>query len=124
MLTRSSFMLDPDDARILAEIIDEEFSAVVHWLGYNDQVVSAFVEIVPYVLHRFDTNETVRPTDDRLTVLVIFDYTVATVLERRDDFNRVQVTCATYLDPELTRILKDKLRSHKKTEHRYSGEGL
>ena len=82
------------------------FEAVLDYVGYDQRARESFAEILPMVLHRYDNHGQVRPTDNRVTLLLIRDRMVASVIERRNDANWVEVAFACYLKPEIVGKLR------------------
>lgn len=94
-------------------IIEKEkirfFEELLDFLGYDQRARGAFAEIIPMMLHRYDSSGQVRPTDDRITLLIIRDHITASVLERRNGLNWLEVAFASYLNPEVIQKLKQGL---------------
>lgn len=89
------------------------FDEVLSMLGYDQEQMRAFCEIRSReiaVANR--AGEALRrPSDDRITELVVKGRTVATVVEIRDDFNYIQLFFANFMTPELLDELAFKMHS-------------
>ncbi len=83
---------------------DEFFNEVLDYLGYDTKARETFTSIEDRNAAYEGTP--LRPTDDRITWLIAQHYVVASVLERRNDLNNVEVLFSLY----LTRQRIDQLR--------------
>lgn len=81
------------------------FLDVLVLLCYNESAIKAFVERRIQVLG-IEGPPGFRPSDDILHLLIVRDSMVASVLERRDDFNRIEASFAHYLTREKIEHLK------------------
>ena len=116
-MTLEGYPNPPDQFAVITgeeHFIEEEknnfFEAVLDYVGYDQKARESFAEILPMILHRYDNHGQVRPTDDRVTLLIIRDRVVASVLERRNDANWVEAAFACYLKPEIVGKLRKGLR--------------
>ncbi len=89
-------LVSTGDQGIIGQAMNSFFDSIVPSLGLDVRTLTADVEIISHVLHKYDSHEQVRPTDDRLTILVVQDRVVASVLERRTEFNHIQVLFSRY----------------------------
>lgn len=91
---------------MIADKIEAFFISILDYLMYTVGEREAFVEIVPAVLHRYDTTGAVQPTDDRSATLIIKDIMVASVTERRNEGNFVEVTFNCNLTPDVLQDIR------------------
>jgi hypothetical protein len=83
----------------------EWFDSLVKYLGYAN-LGNPFVELRQAHICVSLSDE--RPSDDTLSLLVINNHVVASVLRWRDSFNMVCVYFSLHLTPEVV----DQLRAH------------
>lgn len=98
----------PDDAVLIHRQKYRFFQNVWDFLGYNElRHRKAFVCTYSQQLTSAISNEPIQ-SNDRISSLIICDLCVATVYERRNDLNMVEVSFALYLDnfsqTELERV--------------------
>lgn len=103
------FTVNTGEEHIIEEEKNRFFNAVLDYVGYDQRARECFAEIRPMVLHRYDSHGQLRPTDDRITMLIMKDKITASVLERRNDANWIEVAFACYLTPEIVRKLREGL---------------
>lgn len=75
------------------------FDEVLEELEVNGEDRRAFCEITSYQLRDFSGDT---ESDDRLSVLIVKDVVVASVLERRNERNQTEVFSASYLTPAIS----------------------
>lgn len=100
------FIVNIENQEQVAEEIDRFFGSVLNVLEYTEEELRAFVERTSSVLHDYDTEGVIHPTDDRITLLSARGKVIASVMETRTEFNYVQVSSASYLNPEMIRGIK------------------
>lgn len=87
----------PDYAKKIHSTILQFFRGTWEYLGYHSvESRKAFVDIFNQQLtsgHRIDNGD----SDDRISTLIIRDHCVASVFERRNDQNWIEVNFALYL---------------------------
>ncbi len=98
---RQIFIVNTGRQKVVEKERERFFNSVLGALGYSDEERAVFAEIRSLVLHSYDTQGQVLPTDDRITLLIARNCVVASILETRDDLNYVQVSPASYLNPEM-----------------------
>ena len=89
----------------LGERINLYFEEVIDIIGYNRRALGIFANIEHMEIMR-NTGHGEVITDDMLSWLLVQDRLVATALQRRDGFNRVQVALVCYLTPETLMTLR------------------
>ena len=103
------FIVNTGEGQVIEEEKIRFFEAVLDFVGYDLSAKEAFAEILPMVLHRYDSRGQVRPTDDSISLLIMKGRLAASLVERRNDFNYVEVSFACYLTPELVSQLRESL---------------
>lgn len=100
------FTVNTGEGERIQEAINIFFGEVLDYLEYNRKARESFTKIESRVLQRLDNHNRPFPTDDLLTLLIVRDYVAASVLEKRDERNFVQVVSACYLTPQIVKELK------------------
>lgn len=106
---RKKFIVNTGDTETVENEINRFFDSVLDTLGFDDKARTAFVERDSFVLHRTDKHGSMLPTDNRITLLIARGVVVASILERRNDFNFIEVAGASYLTPESVRGLGERI---------------
>jgi len=111
------FTVPTGEGEIIEVRIESFFDEILDYLGWSQEARKHFANRYSMELYSPSPTDTRSiPSNDRVTLLVLLDFTVASVLERRDDRNEIQVVSACYLNPgmfeELTKneILLTKKR--------------
>ena len=104
------FTVNVDEVERVKEVIEQFFGNVLDFLEYNPKARKYFTKIESMVLQGLDQQNRPFPTDDLITLLIVKDYIAASVLEKRDERNFVQVVSACYLTPEIVKDLKKDRR--------------
>lgn len=90
---------------MIQEKIDLFFRGILDFLGYDERARKAFVNIE--IRNLAFNGPQVRASDDMIHWLIIGNYCVASVINRRDEFNYVEVLSACYLTPERVKRLRE-----------------
>jgi hypothetical protein len=105
---RDKFVVNTGDTETVEKEINRFFSTVLDTLGFDQKATEAFAERDSFTLHRTDSEGNPYPIDDRITLLIVRGRVVASILERRDDLNYVEVAGASYLTPDSVRGLGER----------------
>lgn len=92
---------------VIQQKIDSFFQQIVDFLGYSGRAAKAFIERKTQTLG-IEEPTCFRPSDDRITLLLVYDHAVASVLERRNNNNYIEVLSACYLTPERVKHLRHR----------------
>jgi hypothetical protein len=92
-----SFIITTGEDEYINEKTNHFFESVLDVLSYNLAARKAFVEQRTQTLGIEEPNG-FRPSDNKITLLIARDLTIASVLERRDDLNYIEVSFAHYLN--------------------------
>ena len=99
----------PDDGAMVSAAIEAHFACVLRQVGCSTEKRKTFAEVRPVVLHPYGRSGQIQQSDDRLTMLLFRGTCIASVLERRTEFNFVEVKFSTFLDAHtLQRIAARK----------------
>ena len=110
------FTVATGEQGIVEDTINTFFDEILDYLRWRQDARKHFAYRYSMELYRSSPTDTrTVPSNDRITLLVLQDITVASVLERRDDRNEVQVASACYLTPSIVEELtKDERLLRKK----------
>ena len=105
------FTVPTGEGGIIEDTIESFFDEILDYLGWGQEARTHFANRYSMELHSSGPTEAKSiPSNDRVTLLVLRDFTVASVLERRDDRNEIQVVSACYLNPGMVEELtKDEI---------------
>lgn len=107
--TPARFTVITGEEERVEQTIESFFGGILDFLGYNHRARTAFVKIEAYTLGVEHPGH-LQPTDDRITLLIARDITLASVLARRNEFNWIEVLSACYLTSnEMVDRLRDGL---------------
>lgn len=104
------FTVNTGEGERIQEVIEEFFGNVLDYLEYSPRARRNFATIESMVLQRLDSQNRSFPTDDLITLLIVKDFVVASVVEKRDERNFIQVVSACYLTPETVKDLQKDRR--------------
>jgi hypothetical protein len=92
---------------VIAERADQFFNSILNFLGYNQRARMAFTERKEYFLMEERLGQLIEGEEKYIRLLIVKDFTAASVLSRRDELNRCQVASAHYLNPIIVQILRE-----------------
>jgi len=110
------FTVATGERGIVEDSIESFFDEILDYLEWSQEARKYFANRYSMELYRSNPTDTrAVPSNDRITLLVLQDIAVASVLERRDDRNEVQVASACYLTPRVVdELTKDERLLRKK----------
>jgi hypothetical protein len=87
--------------------VQKFFESILSYLGYDGRSAVCFAQEEDYGLTNFGPEEPMR-TDNKITLLIVQDILVASVIYRRSQFNLVQIVCAHYLSDQVIERVRFK----------------